>query len=168
MKKNNLSFEHVISLKEETIFDFNGLYNNLFFIKKGKAELTYNSYRQIVNFGEMFFVPKKTPATVTLSEDADVVVYSFPELSKFQLLFTAEELNQYKATSAFTSLKMIRSIRSYLDLVILYLEADLLCEDLLALKETELFLIIQEFYTVPQQIAFFYPEFGLKNNITSY
>lgn len=164
MKENTLSFSRIISYEEEIIFDFDKAYNYLFFLRKGKIRVEFNQQQSVFDSGEMFFILGRFGSTITLLESLEVIVYA--SKNQFNLSpFTDEDLKeiQRKGIVTFSGLKMTKPILCYLDLIIFYIEGNLLCEYILEIKEQELFMLFEEFYTKQQCIIFFYP--GLCMNI---
>lgn len=167
MNGNIPGFSYLITRSDEVFSNLNETYNYLFFLVKGKIRVEYNNQQNIISSGEMFFVTGKSGSSITLLNDSEVVVYAFSNKSNLCASFTDEEFKEAQGKGILipSGLKMVNPLQHYLNLIIFYIDDNLFCEDLLKIKEQELFMIINEFYTKEQLILFFYPEISTSIDI---
>lgn len=131
----------------------------MFFVRRGEIEVLCNEHLKVFKAGELFLVPKSSECAGRILADSNLVVHIFDNLLNLCERFALEDLEPFanKITYGFCSLDICRPISDYLDLLVFYLEQGLLCEHILAIKQTELFMLFRAFYKKEECASLFYP-----------
>ncbi|MDD4514116.1 hypothetical protein [Massilibacteroides sp.] len=157
MEKKTLRFNYLTLKKDELIIDDGDFSNSLFFLKEGKLAIRCEANEVSVNSEEMFFLPQNMRCEIKALEKSQILVYNNLDLSEIYSLFSDDELKNINdgGASIINSLKMVGSIVRFVNLMILYIEDDLLNEYILTIKQREVLILIQQLYTKEQLSSLF-------------
>lgn len=140
--------------------------NYLVFVCKGEVMVHCNRFlnRKIVA-GHIFLLPKTAQVTCRFAASSQILLMGFDTLHSVydrQMLKSFQAFKN-KVSYEFAPLPLKSALRSFAELLIVYLQKGLTVEYLFEIKEKELFILLRGYYSRDELVALLYPIIGVSD-----
>lgn len=138
-------------------------YNHLIFVIKGQLLVACDYFvDQRIDEGEMFFVAKSSRFSGETLDDSEILILSYDNITDLCNKVSMSNLDKECKDMVYTfaPLSIRKPLDSFLELMILYLDAGANCICLHELKLEELFWLLRAFYKKRELAMFFFPIIG--------